>query len=155
MKKGKIKKKKARKTRKAQISLEYIIVLSFLILVVSAGIALSYLYLGRTKTQIAINTINEIGNKIVSEAELIYFLGEPARTTITVYFPKNIDAIIFKPSEKEIIFNVTTTKGMKVQLVYSSKVPINGTITKPEGKKTLLIKAEKTPIGLIVKVEEK
>jgi len=47
------------------------------------------------------------------------------------------------------------TKGMKVQLVYSSKVPINGTITKPEGKKTLLIKAEKTAVGLIVKVEEK
>lgn len=158
MRKGKIKKeknKKVKKARKAQISLEYIIVLSFLILVVSAGIALSYLYLGRTKTQIAINTINEIGNKIVSEAELIYFLGEPARTTISVYFPKNINAVIFKPSEKEIIFNVTTTKGMKVQLVYSSKVPINGTITKPEGRKTLLIKAEKTATGLIVKVEER
>ena len=137
-----------KRQKKSQISLEYVIVLGFLITIIGVTAVVGYVYLNRAKVQMMLNQVDSAGNKIAHTAESIYFLGEPAKTTLEVYFPRGIEDISFYPESKEIIFTMSAEKGEVIKFIYVTKVPVNGSIRGSPGKKHIVIEAKETYVDV-------
>jgi uncharacterized protein (UPF0333 family) len=123
--------KKMRLSRTAQVSMEYMILVGFL-LVVTIPLILVYntQYKG-TNQQIIANQADQLGQKIVDTAESIYYLGQPSKTTIKVYIPQQIEGITLVSNE--ITFRILANRGGINEVVKLSSVPINGTISSTPG----------------------
>jgi hypothetical protein len=115
---------------RAQVSVEYMILVGFL-LVITIPLILVYnsQYKG-TNEQIISNQAYQLGQKIVDTAESIYYLGQPSKTTLKIYIPNQIQNISI--GSNEIVFNVMVSGGID-QVVKVSSVPINGTIQSSSG----------------------
>jgi len=110
---------------KAQVSMEYLVIVGFVAVIVIPMIIIFYTYAGRTQDQIISNQVQKIGLKIDDSAEAVYYLGEPSRTKVRAYFPKNINSVTI--GNNEIVFSVNTKQGID-QIVLYSTVPVSGSI---------------------------
>ena len=124
--------------KEGQISAEYLIVVGFIIFILIGILVTSLFYSNLISNNIKISQVGNFANKIISSAEKVFYSGEPSLATITVYLPSGVQGISI--SGKEIVLNVSTTNGIN-RISYSSKVPINGVITKTEGVKKIKIVA--------------
>jgi len=115
---------------KAQISMEYLVIVGFVAVIVIPMIIIFYTYAGRTEDQIVSNQIQKIGLKLGDSSESMYYLGEPSRTKVRAYFPKNINSITV--GNNEIVFIVNTKQGVDHIVIYST-VPISGSIDPHSG----------------------
>ena len=118
-------------TKKAQVSMEYMILVGFL-LVVTIPLILVYntQYRG-TNQQIIANQADQLGQKIIDTAESIYYLGQPSKTTIKLYMPQQLEGITI--TSNEITFRIFAQRGGIDEVVKLSSVPINGTISNSPG----------------------
>ena len=112
-------------SRKAQVSMEYLVIVGFVAVIVIPMILIFYTYADRAEDEIISNQVLKIGLKMSDAAEAMYYLGEPSRTRISAYFPKNIENISI--GNNEILFIVHTKEGADHIVVYTP-VPIDGTV---------------------------
>ncbi|MBI5881393.1 hypothetical protein HZB90_04645 [archaeon] len=117
-------------SNKAQISMEYLVIVGFVAVLVIPMIIIFYTYAGRTEDQIVSNQLQKIGLKIGDSAEAMYYLGDPSRTRMRAYFPKNIDNVTI--GNNEIVFIVRTKQGLDHIVIYSS-VPVSGSLDSHAG----------------------
>lgn len=77
--------------RKAQASLEYIIIfgIGFFFVLILGGLLL--FYMNSAKNTLDENQIDEIGNQIVDTIEKVYYLGPGNKFTIKANFPTGIE----------------------------------------------------------------
>lgn len=115
---------------KAQISMEYLIIVGFVAVIVIPMIIIFYTYAGRTEDQIVSNQMQKIGLKVGDSAESVYYLGEPSRTRVRAYFPKNIDSATI--GNNELVFIVRTKQGLDHIVIYST-VPVSGSLDTHSG----------------------
>ncbi|HII71552.1 TPA: hypothetical protein HA265_02245 [Candidatus Woesearchaeota archaeon] len=97
-----------------------------------------YTYADRTEDEIVSNQIQKIGYKVGDAAESMYYLGEPSRTKIRIYLPKNILNITV--GNNELVFNVRTKDGLDQVVVYTP-VPIQGTLDPHSGYHNINIRS--------------
>ena len=103
--------------------MEYLVIVGFVAVLVIPMILIFYTYADRTEDEIISNQIQKIGLKIGDSAEAMYYLGEPSRTKIRSYFPKNIHNVTI--GNNEITFIINTKEGLDHIVVYIT-VPIEG-----------------------------
>ena len=127
------------KNRKAQISIEYMVVVGFTTLVLASLIAIAYFYSSETKIEVATNQIDRAARKIIDNSLSVYYAGAPAKTTIDVTFPEGVSEITI--SQQELIF-VLRMRGTDADLAYSSRVNLSGSISKSAGLKHISIEAK-------------
>jgi len=125
--------------KKAQISMEYLIVVGFITFVIIGVLALAVIYSGNIKDRIRINQATGFANKIISSAEKVFYSGAPSKVTISAYLPDNVDEI--QIIEDSIIITVQTGSGY-AKTSFSSNVPISGTIDSSSGLKKFEVKAD-------------
>ena len=123
---------------KSQISMEFIILLGFILIVSIPLIVIYYGYSNETKFELSQNQAMKIAHKIVDNAESVFYLGEPSKTTIKVSMPENIDKIIIH--EKEVVF-IIRYKGMPNDIVVDSPVSLSGNLSSSSGIRYITIKA--------------
>ena len=105
-----------RKT-KGQASLEYMIVVGVSLAVLLPTIYLFMNYSTTSQASIDISRLNTIGNRIISNAEKIYYLGPPSKITIEETFPSNIEEmyLIWRPGAptptSELVIRIRTANG--------------------------------------------
>ena len=116
--------------RKAQVSMEYLVIVGFVAVLVIPMIILFYSYADRTEDEIISNQIQKISLKVSDSAEAMYYLGEPSRTRVRAYFPKNINNITI--GNNEILFIVNTKNGLDHIVIYTP-IPIQGTLDTHSG----------------------
>jgi hypothetical protein len=124
--------------KKSQVSIEYLIIIGFVSVVLVLILAVAFFYSGGIKDRIKITQVNNFANKIISTAESIYYYGEPSKTTISVYLPEGVENI--EISGDELIISTRVSSGLE-KTSFSSKVPIDGTITTVSGIKRIVIYA--------------
>jgi len=124
--------------KKAQISFEYLILMSFVTLVISGILGIAVMYTGSIQDRVKINQANKFANKVVSTAEYVYYAGEPSKATITTYLPENINQIDFE--ENSLIIEMHTSNGERV-VAFPANVNMTGSINPQTGVKKLEIVA--------------
>lgn len=127
--------------KKAQISVEYLIIISFVALLLLTTLGFGLFYSAEIKDKIKFNQLERFAKKIITSAESVFYSGESSKLTITAYLPEGIQDVQIRNAEKIILFNVSTQSGTTV-IAYSSNVPIDGTISPSPGLKRIEIVAQ-------------
>jgi len=124
--------------KKSQISFEYLIIMSFVILVVIGIVIISYVYSGVVKDRIKMTQLENCANKITSTSEAVFYRGVPSKATINCYLPDNI--VGAEIDENSVIFSFYTSSG-SATIAFSSNVPISGTLVAKQGIRKIEINA--------------
>ncbi len=114
-----------RRDKKAQVSVEYLVIVGFVAVIVIPMLLIFYTYADRTEDEVISNQVNKIGLKVSDAAEAMYYLGEPSRTRVRAYFPKNINTITV--GNNELVFIIHTKEG-EDDIVLYTPVPIQGSL---------------------------
>jgi len=113
------------KRKRAQVSIEYLIVIGFVTFVVIGILGIAFFYSNSMSDRIRMTQINSFATKIISSSESVYYAGEPSKATVEAYLPENVEQINI--SENSLIFTVQTSSGENI-IAFSSKVPISGSM---------------------------
>jgi uncharacterized protein (UPF0333 family) len=126
--------------KRGQISVEYLIVVGFVVFAVISILAIAIYYTSNSKDRIKSNQIRNFADKIISSSESVFFAGEPSQATITAYLPGGVQSL--EILENKLVFNLTTNSGITV-VAYQSEVPIElqGSFSTNEGLKSIKILA--------------
>jgi uncharacterized protein (UPF0333 family) len=114
----------------AQVSMEYLIIIGFVLLITTPLIVIFYQHTAITNDQIITSQADKIAKKIVDNAESVYYLGEPSKTRIKTYMPNNVEEIIL--GDYEVLFRVKTNSGIS-DISHTSNVNISGSISNSPG----------------------
>ena len=126
---------------KAQVGIEYMIILGFVTLAVMFVLVLATIYSDQIKDKIKINQVESFSIQLINSAESVFFSGEPSKTTVSLYLPEGITEILI--SSDALIITLRTSSGENKR-AYDSRVPINGSISLGEGIKKLSLEAKET-----------
>ncbi|HEY9701459.1 MAG TPA: class III signal peptide-containing protein, partial [Allocoleopsis sp.] len=97
------------KNNKAQVSVEYLIIIGVSLAVLIPGTYFFYEYSKSSNEGAIRSQINQIGSSIISNAESVYGLGEGSLVTTEVRYPKNIrDVYILDDSELVIKYELSS-----------------------------------------------
>ena len=125
--------------RNAQVSVEYVIIIGFILFITIPLILIFYEHTSSTNDQVITSQVDKIAKKVVDSAESIYYLGEPSKTRIKVYMPTNVKEVIIY--EKEIVFKVKTRSGI-TDISQLSPVNISGSISATKGIQYISIESK-------------
>ncbi len=126
------------KGKKGQISVEYMIVVGFIVFFVLLVLGAALLYSSQINDSIQSRQIEQFAVKLISSAESVKYAGEPSRSTISVYLPSNVREI--QIIGKEMIVDFITSSGLN-RVSYLSKVVMAGEISQVSGIKKIRIVA--------------
>ena len=132
--------------KRGQISIEYLIVVGFVTFIVIAVLGVSYFYASSIRDQIKSSQISSFAEKIIVEAEKVYYASEPSKSTISVYLPAGINSITIE--EQNMIISYQSSSGTTIS-AFKSNVPIEITTTITEGPKRLSITAQSSVVSII------
>jgi len=131
-----------KKEVKAQIGIEYLLIVGFVTFAVIVILGVGLFYAGKTRDGILFTQVDNFANKVISAAESVFYAGEPAKTTITGYLPRGIQDIDI--SENTLFITFETSSGQN-KIGYISNVPIQeGTnmLTNSAGTKEIELVAQ-------------
>lgn len=128
---------------KAQVGVEYMIIVGFVTVAIISILGFAYFYSNQIKDQIKANQLESFATQLINSAESVFFSGEPSKTTISLYLPEGVESIVIAPDS--IVITTQTSSGKNIQ-AFRSKVPISGTITSTGGIKKLSIEAQASDV---------
>ena len=128
-----------KKGARAQSSMEYLMLLSFILGITIVLILLFQTYSQDTMDTIRMKQVDQLARKIIDSAEKVYYLGEPSKITIKANFPSNIKSANI--SSRELYFVMSTAQGDN-ELVYVTKVNITGTLPVGEGIREVYVESK-------------
>lgn len=124
---------------KAQISTEYLIVFSFVTLLVIGLLSVAFFYSSTIRDQIVFSNLNRFARVIITDAEEVYYAGEPSRITIRPYLPSGVSNVTVGPDY--ILFSVGISSGVNV-ISFPSSIPLQGSLSAQEGVKRIQLIAQ-------------
>lgn len=132
---------------KAQIGMEYLIVVGFVTFIIIGIMGLAMIYTGVIKDRIRSNQINSFADKLLSTSESVYYKGSPSKATIETYLPENINEITIQ--DNSLVINSSASSGNNI-IAFESDVPIqlSGEINPNPGVKKILIQANENTITI-------
>jgi len=143
--------------KRGQISIEYLIVVGFVVFLVIGILSVAIFYASGIRDQIRMNQLSNFANKIIFNAESVFFAGEPSKVTITAHLPEGVTKIDIREDppgsgEYVIVFNIETNSGLTIR-AFSSGVPLDplGTdvISKTPGLKRLQLTASVDKVTIV------
>jgi hypothetical protein len=128
---------------KAQVGVEYMIIIGFVTLAIMSVVVMAYFYSGQIKDKIRLNQVENFASQLIGSAESVFFAGEPSKTTIRLYLPEGVENITIMT---DLVIITTTTSSGKNKRGFETQVPLSGTITPNTGIKKLLLEARDTDV---------
>ena len=95
-------------SRKSQISMEYMMVVGFSLLMVIPIISIYGMERVNMRQEVNIKQAQNIANKLADSAETVYYLGKPTKTTLKVYMPEDIESVTI--NGRTILFKMRYSK---------------------------------------------
>ena len=125
--------------RKAQTSMEYMIIVGFVAAITIPLIIIFNSHSTEMNENIIANQVDNIASKIVDSAESVYYLGESSKVTFRVQMPKKINTITI--GDNEVVFYVKKLAGVD-EVVKYCPVPINGSISSQAGIHDIVVESK-------------
>jgi hypothetical protein len=114
---------------KAQISVEYLIIIVVSFSILLAGGYFFYGYSKNSNDATIRSQITQIGNSIITSSESIYGLSEGSLVTLDLRYPKNVREVYIL-GNTELVIRYELASGMN-EAVFFSKIAISGNYTYP------------------------
>lgn len=134
-----------KKPKKAQSSMEFLILMGFLTLVIIVIVGMGFYYSSTIKDRIKLSQSSNFANKIASTTETVFYAGEPSRATISAHLPEGVSSI--QIIENSIVITQNLETGINIK-AYHSNVPIaqnsSATLTTLPGIKNIVVVANET-----------
>ena len=105
--------------------MEYMIILGFVAVITIPLVVIFMTQSDETNDDVKSNQVYLIAKKLADSAESVYYLGEPSKTTLKVYFPEDIFSVSI--GNQEIMFRMKTRSGVD-DVVVMTAVDVNGTL---------------------------
>jgi uncharacterized protein (UPF0333 family) len=124
---------------RAQVSMEYIIIVGFLMVIL---IPLFMVYSDvskQTHDKVLVNEFYQVARKAADEVETIYFIGDPARTRVKIFLPADLTNATIENQEIVLTAHVY---GNSDEIVVPTKVHMNGSFPMTKGVHNLLLQAK-------------
>ena len=124
--------------KRAQISLEYLMVMGFAMLIIIPVILVFFLQTEDIHDNVNLNQARRISRKIVNAAHSVYYVGEPSQTLIEVVMPEKINSINI--SGRELIFEIETQGGL-TDIYEIADMNLTGSLSTDSGRRTVKVEA--------------
>jgi len=124
---------------RAQLALEYLVIVSFSLMVLIPIILFLYDYSKFKKEEYSLFVASKAVERIGEVIDYICLQGEPAKLTLKLTIPPGLEEI--KIVNKTIIFRAKTYSGI-TDIYYNSICNISGYIPKKEGEYSIIIQAK-------------
>ena len=124
---------------KAQISIEYMLVIGFVTLTLIPLLAIYFIFTQDSNDSISASQLDQVANRIVDTSESMYYLGSPSQTTITAVIPESISSVNL--TGNEVVFRFSTKNGNS-EIVKNTNVNITGSLPESPGTYKILIMAK-------------
>lgn len=111
--------------RKAQISVEYLLIMTMALAIIVPGSLLFYRYSEDSNEKLVAGQINQIGKKIVNNAEEMNTIGKNSWITLDISFPKSTRNV-YVSGNSALVIVYQTSIGL-TEAVFFSDVSLNGT----------------------------
>lgn len=132
--------------KKAQVSLEFLMVTGFIMLVMMGSLSF-LLHFAQTSTdEFVTRRVNDIGKKITNNAELLGVYGAPARKVLVFSFPPRVINMSIE-NDHFLFLLVQTKEGSKKYYGFYSSYNITGNFDERdyvEGKHSFLLQVNET-----------
>jgi uncharacterized protein (UPF0333 family) len=132
-------------TKRGQISIEYMMIFSFITFTVIGFLAVAYYYSYQTQDSIKFKHIDNFATKIISNAESVYYSGESSMLTVSAYLPVGVNNI--EVYNNELVFEINTNSGLNI-ISFSSEVPLSGNISRDSGMKKIVLIATQSYVNI-------
>ena len=130
------------KNKRGQISTEYLILISFILFAVLTALGIAMVYSTQIKDSIKSSQIEKFAKKIISQSERVFYSGEPAKSTLSVYLPEGVTEINLV--ENNILIRYTTAGGESLTAFPSNVNLTGGSLSTTSGLKKVTITATST-----------
>src|SRR3989344_261995 len=113
----------------AQVSMEYVMIFAFILIIIIPTAYVFRNYLRESADTITLNRIDRIARAMVDTGREAYFTGPPFKSVIALEFPEQIDSMYVLDSKESgspeyfLMFNVLTASGTQAPLL-ESDVPV-------------------------------
>jgi len=114
--------------RKGQVSTEYLMVISFSLLILIPTIIISVNYSQDYQNRVKAQELKKAADEITSSADSVYFQGPPALNTLKIYLPTDItkvyaigNVLIFTVGSGPASYNVTS-KAQYANLTWNAQI---------------------------------
>ena len=124
--------------KRGQISLEYLILIGFIVFLIVAALGSAFFYSSVLRDQLKFKQLESFADNVILNSESVFFAGAPSQTTINAYLPDGVEGI--GVLSDEIVFNVSTESGTSV-ISFGSEVPLSGELSSSGGVKRIVLVA--------------
>jgi hypothetical protein len=120
--------------------------MGFVTFILVGLLSFAYFYGSSVQDRIRMTQALNYGNKIISTAESVFYAGEPSKATIEVYLPDGVKEV--QISGNEVAVSVRTSTGLN-KLVFTSKVPLVGSLQSSQGIKKVELTADSESVLIL------
>jgi len=99
-----MKKRGAKAQLKAQVSLEFLMIIGIALMMTFPLIIIFFQQQENIQTEIGASQIDKVASEIRDAADEVYYLGAPSKKTVTVYMPEGVNGI--EISSNRMVFTV-------------------------------------------------
>jgi hypothetical protein len=132
---------------KLQIATEYLIIVSFALMVLTPYILYLYSASLQYQEQNSLTIASESVKKIGEACDWVYLQGEPAKLTLKILIPKNVENITFL--NKTIVWRVRTSAGLS-DVYYNCLANVTGYLPNREGEYLVSVEALRGGVNISV-----
>lgn len=136
-----------KRDKKAQVSMEYMIVIGFVTFVVLVLLIQSFFYKRQVENQVSTTQAEQIVRSIIDTSEQVYYVGKPTKTTLKVYMPAGVQSIEFPNGT--LLLKIKTESGVS-DITYPSKVNITGSLSPNPGIRYIKVESRGTYVWVYV-----
>ncbi len=116
------------KLKGGQISFEYLVIVTFGLMILLVAIYIFYGYSLSSNDSFVVAQVEDIGNQIIDTSELLYYTtGKGSSVNLQLNFPTNVKGIYFinGTSESELVIEYNLRRG-STESVFFTEVSLNG-----------------------------
>jgi uncharacterized protein (UPF0333 family) len=128
--------------RRAQVSIEYLMIVAFAFVLLMPLIVIYYQSQNDMTVKIISVQVDRIANEIVDAADEVYYLGPPTQKTLKVYMPDGVNAIVIE--NNYILFTTTQLQGAPRYSVAN----LSGSLTETSGLHIITLTALDTGVEI-------
>ena len=134
--------------KRGQISVEYLIVVGFVVFLVLGVLGVAFYYSSALRDSIKFYQLKGYVDKTLSSAESVFFAGEPSKSTFTAYLPDGVNNVyvLEENGEHSLVVDISTSSGNAL-IAYPSNVPLalEGALNLNAGVKRIEVIARGNP----------
>jgi uncharacterized protein (UPF0333 family) len=100
---------KKRGQGKAQVSIEFLLIVGFAFLMTVPLIIIFYQQSENISKEVTASQADKVASEIRDAADEVYYIGTPSKKTITVFLPENVNGV--RISGNTIVFDIDSADG--------------------------------------------